>query len=346
MNCCVNCFTSDYIISIINADDRVGNCNFCKSTNVSIYTPRELIPFFRNFLSLYAVDASSNQDIAQSLKKDFNLTTDIVEDSKELFKAIFIDEMEDITELFNSNVSSEIKIELLSETNQIHGIWEDFKEEIKYTNRYHIQNTIDLKKLANFFEHESFYKEIKKGRIFYRCRISDKKGFAPDKMGNPPKEVTTGGRANPKGISYLYVADTLKTSLYETRASLFDYVTVGEFQLKEDLKILNLRNPKDDPIPWSENEAIEDFLIYVPFIQTLQKEISLPIRKLDKQLDYIPTQYISEFIKSLGFDGVEYQSSLYSEGYNLAIFNPEKLNCKTTQVYEIEGIDLHHKAAI
>ena len=88
-----------------------------------------LIPFFRNFLSLYAVDASSNQDIAQSLKKDFNLTTDIVEDSKELFKAIFIDEMEDITELFNSNVSSEIKIELLSETNQIHGIWEDFKEE-------------------------------------------------------------------------------------------------------------------------------------------------------------------------------------------------------------------------
>lgn len=79
------------------------------------------------------------------------------------------------------------------------------------------------------------------------------------------------------------------------------------------------------------------------FIQTLQKEISLPIRKLDKQLDYIPTQYISEFIKSLGFDGVEYQSSLYSDGYNLAIFNPEKLDCRTTQVYEIENIEFYHK---
>ena len=343
MNCCVNCFTSDYLISIINADDRVGNCNFCNSVDVSIFKASKLVDFFRNFLSLYTVDSYSNFDLAQSLKNDFNLITDKVTNSKELFQAIFTDEMEEFEDLFNNNVSSEIKIDLLTETNQIHGIWEDFKEEIKYTNRYHIQNTIDLNKLTNFFMHESFYKEIKKGRIFYRCRISDKNGFPPDKMGNPPKEFTTGGRANPKGISYLYVADSLKTSLYETRASLFDYVTVGEFQLEEDLRILNLRNPKDDPIPWSENEAIEDFLIYVPFIQTLQKEISLPIRKLDKQLDYIPTQYISEFIKSLGFDGVEYQSSLYSDGYNLAIFNPEKLDCRTTQVYEIENIEFYHK---
>lgn len=343
MNCCVNCFTSDYLINIINADDRVGDCNFCNSTNISIYAARELAPFFRNIISLYAVNEASEVDLPQSLKKDFNLTSDKVVNSKKLFQAIFADEMEDFEDLFNDNVASETKIELLTETNQIHGIWENFKEEIKHTNRYHIQNTIDLNKLTNFFEHESFYKEIKKGRIFYRCRISDKNGFPTDKMGNPPKEIATGGRANPKGISYLYVADSIKTSLYETRASLFDYVTVGEFQLKEDLRILNLRNPKDDPIPWSENEAIEDFLIYVPFIQTLQREISLPIRKLDKQLDYIPTQYISEFIKSLSFDGVEYQSSLYSKGYNLAIFNPDKLNCHSTQIYEIEGIDLHHK---
>lgn len=343
MNCCVKCFNSEYLISIINADDRNGDCDFCKTSDVSIYSARELAPFFRNIISLYQVDENSELDIAQSIKKDFNLTSNLVDNSKELLQAMFADDDEEFTELFNANVSSEIKIELISETNQIHSIWEDFKEEIKSVNRYHIKNTIDLNKLANFFKHESFYKTIKKGRIFYRCRISDKNGFPTEKMGNPPKELATGGRANPKGISYLYVADVVETSLYETRASLFDYVTVGEFRLKEDLKILNLRNPKDDPIPWAENEAIEDFLTYVPFIQTLQKEISLPIRKRDKQLDYIPTQYISEFIKSLGFDGVEYQSSLYKDGYNLAIFNPEKLECIATKVYEIENIELKHQ---
>lgn len=344
MNCCVKCFNSEYLISIINADDRNGDCDFCKTSDVSIYSARELAPFFRNIISLYQVDDNSELDIAQSIKKDFNLTSNLVNNSKELLKAMFADDDEEFTELFNVNVSSEIKIELISETNQIHSIWEDFKEEIKSVNRYHIKNTIDLNKLANFFKHESFYKTIKKGRIFFRCRISDKNGFPTEKMGNPPKELATGGRANPKGISYLYVADVVETSLYETRASLFDYVTVGEFRLKEDLKILNLRNPKDDPIPWAENEAIEDFLTYVPFIQTLQKEISLPIRKRDKQLDYIPTQYISEFIKSLGFDGVEYQSSLYKDGYNLAIFNPEKLECISTKVYTIEDIELRYES--
>ena len=53
MNCCVNCFNSEYLISIINADDRNGNCDFCKSINVSIYAARELAPFFRNIISLY-----------------------------------------------------------------------------------------------------------------------------------------------------------------------------------------------------------------------------------------------------------------------------------------------------
>ena len=124
--------------------------------------------------------------------------------------------------------------------------------------------------------------------------------------------------------------------------TLFDYVSVGEFKLSEDIKVLNLRNPKDDPIYWSEIEEIEDYLIYVPFIQTLQKELSLPIRKRDQLLDYIPTQYISEFIKSLGFDGVEYQSSLNSEGYNIAIFNPSKLKCQKVDVYEIKSIAMTH----
>ena len=71
MNCCVNCFNSEYLISIINADDRNGNCDFCNSISVSIYAARELAPFFRNIISLYEVDVNSVFDLAQSVKKDF-----------------------------------------------------------------------------------------------------------------------------------------------------------------------------------------------------------------------------------------------------------------------------------
>jgi len=342
MNCCVNCFTSPYLVSIINGDDRTGTCDFCNSESTSIYLARELPSLFRNIMSLYILDTDSKFSLVESLGKDFKLFTDKVDSPLDLLKSIFADEIDDFIEIFENNVSFHNKSLLEAESDNLHNIWNDFKEEIKFVNRYHIQNTINLKKLETFFLHESFYKEIKKGRIFYRCRISDKSGFPTEKMGNPPIELASSGRANPKGISYLYVADSLETSMYETRASLFDYVTVGEFKLTNDIKILNLKNPESEPIYWSENEEIENYLIYIPFIQTLQKELSLPIRKRDQILDYIPTQYISEFIKSLGFDGVEYQSSLNSEGYNIAIFNSEKLKCFKTNVYEIKDIKLSH----
>tara|TARA_R110001632_G_scaffold63318_2_gene151433 strand:- start:93820 stop:94848 length:1029 start_codon:yes stop_codon:yes gene_type:complete len=341
MNCCINCFTSDYLISIINADDRIGDCNFCNSTNVSIYAARELADFFRNIISLYAVDETSGFDLAQSLKKDFNLTTDKVADSKELFRAIFADEMEDTKDLFDNNVSSEV----INGEIKIHNIWNDFKKEIKFSNRYYAINSLDFETFKSILE-SSLTKNIYENEIFYRSRISEKEGFEKENMGNPPKpELASAGRANPKGISYLYLADSIETALYETRSTIFDYVTIGEFIVTKDLKIISFRNIAADSVYWSEREDIKNYIEYLPFIYTIQQELSLPIRKKDKSLDYIPTQYICEYIKSLGFDGVEYQSSLYSKGYNLAIFNPEKLDCRTTQVYEIEGIELFHKLA-
>ncbi|MEC7784995.1 MAG: RES domain-containing protein [Bacteroidota bacterium] len=351
MNCCEKCFSSAYLISIINADDRSGDCDFCNSKNVSLYAARELAPFFRNIISLYKVDLASNKTIVDSIKLDFEGILDVfdeqVQDLTHLLKEIFVDETDISDDFFTSNVSLEKKDVFLNQSSEVQNIWESFKEEIKFRNRYHIENAINLNKLETFFRHDSFYQTIKKGRVFYRCRISDKEGFPVEKMGNPPTpELATAGRANPKGISYLYLTNEIKTSLYETRATLYDYACVGEFKAQEDLKVLNLRSIKNDPIPWSEAEAIEDFLIYIPFIQTLQKEISLPIRKKDKTLDYIPTQYLSEFIKSLEYDGVEYRSSIYSLGHNLAIFNPDKFKCMKVSVHEIKSITLEHEQII
>jgi len=343
MYCCVDCFTSSYLINIIQSDPRTDNCNFCDSTNVSVYEPRELIHFFKNILNLYKVDASSTKSLIELIEDDFK--TDVfsqkVGNKQDLIQAIVSDEIVEFGDLFTNNVSSvHDRVYQIEQAEEIHTIWENFKDEIKNINRFHIKNAIDLKKLKTFFKDEAFHSKIRTGKIFYRSRISDKNGFPPDKMGNPPAEFASSGRANPKGISYLYLADAVLTSIYEARASLYDYVSVADFRLKENITVLNLRQPSYDPISWAEQEAIDDYLIYIPFIKTLQKELSLPIRSRDKEIDYLPTQYLSEFIKSIGFDGVEFQSSLRKEGYNLAIFNPEKFECLGVKKYEISDINL------
>lgn len=345
MNCCTSCFTSSYLTNIIQSNKEKGNCDFCGTENTNVYLAKELLPFFRNIFNLYKVDESSKLSLWDSINKDFEIIdSKCLKNSESLFKAIAQSEYEEFSNIFKNNVSRESKDILDFKSTEIQSIWDRFKEEIKHKNRFHISraNLIDLDVLETFFNSESFIKIIKKGRNFYRCRVSNKTGYENKDMWNPPKKNATSGRANPKGISYLYLGSRIETTFYESRISLFDYASVAEFRLKDDIKILDLRNPEYDIISWSENDSVELFLIYGSFIQTLQEEISLPIRKQDKDLDYIPTQYISEYIKSLGFDGVEYQSSLDKEGYNLAIFNPDKFECIETKVYDINSIKLNY----
>jgi hypothetical protein len=329
--------------NIISSDIRTGNCDFCKSNAVSIYRPSELIPYFENIFSLYTPNMNSNFNIESALDKDFenNIFSEKVINKLSLIKSIIEDKPE-LTGLTEGNVISRLwESKHIKETDIIHSKWEMFKEEIKNTNRFHIQSTINLEKLKEIFENESFKTELKKGRKFFRSRISDSNGINIQNMGNPPNDKASSGRANPRGISYLYLADKIETSIYESRASLFDYVTVGEFKLNQNINILNLRKPDNDPIIWAEAEAIDDYLTYIPFIKTLQMELSLPIRKVDKEIDYLPTQYLSEYIKSIGiYDGVEFQSSLDPNGYNLAIFYPYKFECINTKVYEIDSINI------
>ena len=62
-----------------------------------------------------------------------------------------------------------------------------------------------------------------------------------DKMGAPPIEYTTDGRANAKGIRCLYLGDSAETTIYETRAGAYDFVTVGKFKLKKDIIVVDLK---------------------------------------------------------------------------------------------------------
>lgn len=306
----------------------------------------ELLLHFQPIIDLFSVNKEIGSPIEVEFEKHFDnkiFSDKVKEKSRSLLQAIIEDEKDSYQELFDNHVI----LECLNNANNhekvkpLHLSWGNFVEEIKSTNRFHIKNALDLEKLKELLG-KRYNKEIIKGKIFYRARISNKDGFTVNEMGNPPSDKAKAGRANPMGISYLYLADQLKTTLYEARTSLYDYVSIGKFRLKEDIKVINLRGNTYDPVVLG--DMLEDFLIHQPFVGKLESELSRPRRRSDNELDYIPTQYLCEFIKSMGFDGVEFQSSLYSEGYNLAIFNPEKFECIDVEVYEIENIELKHKA--
>jgi hypothetical protein len=64
---------------------------------------------------------------------------------------------------------------------------------------------------------------------------------------------------------------------------------------------------------------------------------SKPISVGDRKIDYVPTQVLTEFFKSQGYDGIGYTSSL-GEGQNLALFDLDAavpINCRLYRTSEI-----------
>lgn len=120
---------------------------------------------------------------------------------------------------------------LLKENN-----WNDFIKEIKTNNRFHI-DMFNKNVLNEFCEYAA--RIINKGLIFYRARNSTIGGFSISEMGSPPQEKASAGRVNPIGIRCLYLSNDKETTLHEIRAGALDYVTIGEFKLKQNIKVID-----------------------------------------------------------------------------------------------------------
>ncbi|MFK7780489.1 MAG: RES family NAD+ phosphorylase [Candidatus Gracilibacteria bacterium] len=344
LNCCEECFPSDYLKDMIRYGDVIGNCSFCSSKHTYVYNPLELSLIFKNLLDLYII-SDDGDSIENKLDIDFPdeiFSSKVNSNKKELLKKILSQDLED----YNAKLTNKVILdESLVTDNTLVNTWEGFINEIKEVNRFHIQNTLNEENLKKFFSRLVSDKQI--GEFFFRARKSDIGGYPIEKMGKPPKNKSIHGRANPKGISYLYLANNSDTTFYEVRATLLDNVTIGKFKLNENITLIDLReNSYNDIIQLADSEDLGDFLKIKAFIKRLDSELSEPYNHDDKELDYLPTQYISEFIKSLGYKGIIYNSSLSPKGYNLVIFDGSELECIERKVFNIEGIEFNPKEII
>jgi hypothetical protein len=216
--------------------------------------------------------------------------------------------------------------------------WDYFSNEIRTRNRYFFNEMIETDDLSSTFQRLAITRPA--GTEFYRARLSD--SLLPfEELLKPRANLTKGGRANPVGIPYLYLSNDLRTTLFETRISLHETVTVGRFIALEPLSLVSLRNVKDlGPFEVQEKGFdLEYFISYRPYLQKLENELSKPVRKQDVDLDYLPTQFLCELIKSLGFDAVEYKSAMNPDGFNLAVFNDTKLQCVETKFYSVNHLE-------
>lgn len=206
--------------------------------------------------------------------------------------------------------------------------------------RYPNLDSMSEAELMNIIQEETLNLHDKKISEIEKKVEEKKKAKEPfwgfNKRGSdaPPSEKALEGRANARGISYLYTAVDRKTAIQEMKPQIGRMYSVGKIILMEDVKIFDFAYTKKELEAGEYLASLELF--------NISQHFSKP--NLGDDQEYLPTQYICEFIREIGFEGIKFKSSVSNDGYNVLLFdtrqNYKKYDIVESRVYSVKKIDI------
>ncbi|HYJ53477.1 MAG TPA: RES family NAD+ phosphorylase [Allosphingosinicella sp.] len=169
-------------------------------------------------------------------------------------------------------------------------------------------------------------------------------GPALPKRMTPLPDAATEGRANPKGIPRLYLADDSNTAIAEVRPWIGSLVSVSYLRTLRQQRIVDCRDDsgahhiylEGEPSPEKREAAVWS---------DVARAFRMPVQRSDDRAEYAPTQIIVELFQSLGYDGVIYGSAFGSKGSNLVLFDVNAAEIVSTELHEVEKVELKTKEA-
>lgn len=335
MKICSCCFNDQEIkqFVITNSSER-GNCEYCSSES-ELLDIEELSDFFSSFFSIYK-ETPSGIPLVQHIQKDWNLFSHNIIQVELLISGIL--------NTINSSLTYSSRISYIDEIGENVAFWDTLKSELKNKRRF-------LTNSEQIIEHGwdtffSVFSNFDDSVNLFRARVhyneEQEKPFPPNAMGCPMTAYSE-GRANPKGIPYLYLCKDIETTFYETRASYLDYISIGLFKVAKQniLKIVDFTkhlspfNNATDIVEFSKGKILRDLI---------STDLSKPLHRFDSELEYIPTQFICEFIRYFyDVDGIQYFSSLRKGGVNVVLFSENKVICNAIELHQVSEIGIHSR---
>lgn len=348
MNICINCVQDENLIDKINEINQISKCTLCNSSNRSInlndFTSIINEVISNNFQKLNIYDKYTDYQI--------NEGKHLLEYSLSEIVGLITEDLVRYDDEIISNVSNELK-ENFEEGNFYDGEelfydddsfydyreiddsyhieeWNYFVNKIKHETRFFLDYTDTIlsdiiKYLPNFKKGTNDLIINLKGnkKNIYRARYfksdKDKNEILNDpikQLGCVPKIRAKIGRMNPAGISIFYGALDVRTCLDEIKLKPNGKAIIGTFKIIEDLRILDLTKLNEvnhaKVLSYLDNDFYKKVSI-LKFLSHFESEISKEISKDESELEYIPTQYITELLltnKEFNLDGILFTSSL------------------------------------
>ena len=192
---------------------------------------------------------------------------------------------------------------------------------------------------------------LKKGSVFWRAQLGHDRrkeqqggeefdlpcAHPPDRM-KPLRDRASEGRANPKGIPFLYLATTKEAAMSEVRPWIGSQISVGQFKLLKTLKIIDCSRNHDSMLFYFEEPAPEERERCV--WAHINRAFAAPVTRNDDTADYVATQIVTELFKDAGYDGIAYKSNFGENGHNIALFDIDVADLINCGLYCVDSIEM------
>lgn len=234
--------------------------------------------------------------------------------------------------------------------------WEDFakfENDVRFNNRFvHSQDSDEflsnikltlLSRLRNLpIDYPLYRSQIGHDEIFDGGNLLINP-LPPTRMKPIPNRAQE-GRANPKGIAYLYLSNDENTSMAELRPHKGQFISCSTFKVTHPLRIIDCYSV--------EREIGNVECIFNPpqaqsdIANVIWKEINYaftkPVSNDHSSSEYVPTQILAELFKREGYDGICYKS-LMGPGHNFLLFDMNNAELVASSVKETEHIHFTFK---
>ena len=183
-----------------------------------------------------------------------------------------------------------------------------------------------LVELRQTIERLGLVREIDPGTSLFRVRGQEDPPFhlVASQLGPPPAQVCLqSNRMNPPGIPMFYGAETEQLALREADATR---PVMARFETVRPLRIIDLASLPDPRGFFS--EASREDIKGLSFLRSLSEAFAEPVERSNRvNVDYIPTQIVTEFLRDRPFGGQPVQGIRYVSakggGANVVLFTGE-----------------------
>lgn len=167
---------------------------------------------------------------------------------------------------------------------------------------------------------------------------------APPARMVPLPHMASDGRANPRGIPCLYMADDRHTAIAEVRPWIGSLVSVAVMRTLKDQRLVDVRDDSGHkPIYIGDEPSAEkrEAAVWSHIARAFQE----PVLREDNRAGYAPTQIIAEAFREHGYDGIAYGSAFGEGRTNIVLFDLGAAELVACELHEIRNVKLIHNEA-